>query len=279
MSGRGRSWQGHAAAALLLAAGGVGAADYDFAYRLSGDQRVAPLQVFDDGASTWLQFQPGQAIPAIFESAAGGAGGRLVSYAQQGPYVVLNGTATALVLRVGDVVARAEYQGKAPRAGITASAPPVSPQWVDTPAAPGPVVAGVTAAGSAARAVAGAGLRAARGAGEPEVVATVAPVPAALVYDAAVSDGNMRRVIERWARQAGWTFSAEHWTVDVDIPLNGAASFGADFLDAVRGLLSATEMTARPLQPCFYANRVLRVVAYTQPCDRTMTPAGAQVAS
>src|SRR5690606_29792227 len=80
-------------------------AAYDFAYRLSGDRRVAPVQVFDDGRTTWLQFQPGQTLPAVFVSAQAGSlsDGQLASYTQQGPYLVLNGTADTLVLRIGGI--------------------------------------------------------------------------------------------------------------------------------------------------------------------------------
>lgn len=79
----------------------------------------------------------------------------------------------------------------------------------------------------------------------------------------------MRQALERWALSAGWTFSAEHWAVDVDIPLVGQASFQTDFKSAVRELLAATELGDRPLQPCFYSNRVVRVVPYAQACDRS----------
>jgi len=82
------------------------------------------------------------------------------------------------------------------------------------------------------------------------------------------ADVTMRQALERWASSSGWTFSAEHWAVDVDIPLVGEARFTMDFKSAVRELLAATEMGDRPLQPCFYSNRVVRVVPYAQPCDR-----------
>jgi hypothetical protein len=84
----------------------------------------------------------------------------------------------------------------------------------------------------------------------------------------------MRRVLLRWAAGAGWTFGPEHWAVDVDIPLAGGADFGADFKGAVRGLMAATELGERPLQPCFYANRVLRVVPAAQACDRSAARPG-----
>ena len=87
-------------------------------------------------------------------------------------------------------------------------------------------------------------------------------------YTVSPADHTIRQALERWARTARWTFSAEHWAVDVDIPLVGEASFETDFKSAVRELLTATEMGDRPLQPCFYSNRVLRVVPYAQACDR-----------
>ncbi|GAA5233813.1 TcpQ domain-containing protein [Verticiella sediminum] len=281
---------------LLGACVGSGAAQaYDFAYQLSGDRRVAPVQVFDDGASTWLQFTPGQALPAIFDLGREGQAGSLLSYVQQGPYVVLNGTTGGFLLRIGDVTARAEYRGGQPRKGIVADQPSPSTQWVDTPPAPLPARGRAGSAGediqaagfrvsSAERAVSVATVNVGAPGGPaapaaetppagPQAMTDSSPAPV-LEFDAALSEGNMRRVLERWSRQAGWMFGPEHWTVDVDIPLVGAASFGADFRNAVRGLLSATELTERPLQPCFYANRVVRVVAYTQPCDVTLAPGG-----
>lgn len=301
MSGRMAGWRGLGCWLVGACVASGAAQAYDFAYQLSGDRRVAPVQVFDDGASTWLQFTPGQALPAIFDLGRDGQAGNLLSYVQQGPYVVLNGTAGGFLLRIGDVTARAEYRGGQPRKGIVADQPSLSTQWLDTPSAQ-PLARG-RSGGVAEGAQAGFGISsAARSASIATVDAGAPPAPAAvpgrppagspaapqvpdtppaatLEFDAALSDGNMRRVLERWSRQAGWMFGPEHWTVDVDIPLVGVASFGADFRNAVRGLLAATELTERPLQPCFYANRVVRVVAYTQPCDVTLTPGGMAQAS
>jgi len=36
----------------------------------------------------------------------------------------------------------------------------------------------------------------------------------------------------------------------------------------VRGLLSSTDLTDFPVQPCFYSNNVLRVVTRAEVCDR-----------
>src|SRR5690606_12987715 len=112
---RGRVWL---VAMLVCALPAVAlAAAYDFAYRLSGDKRVAPVQVFDDGNTTWLQFQPGQTLPAIFVMQDGSPEETLTAYERQGPYLVLAGTARTLVLRIGDISARADYVGKNARAG------------------------------------------------------------------------------------------------------------------------------------------------------------------
>lgn len=101
---------------------------------------------------------------------------------------------------------------------------------------------------------------------------SVSKVAAAAEFHVSPEDGNIRKALGRWARDAGWLFDAEHWAVDVDIPLAGSAAFGDAFRPAVRGLLAATELGERPLQPCFYANRVLRVVPLAQRCDRTLGP-------
>lgn len=293
--------------------------EYDFAYRLSGDRRVAPIQVFDDGASTWLQYQPGQTLPAVFaEDATVDGGLKLAPYTRQGPYLVLDGAVRAIVMRIGNASARADYIGNAPRPGLRHTQPVAPQQWgngaVDASAVGLAGLTGVVDArvarheaatapyqpsvggssefvptnnknalsknvGITNRATAEPTLRRASAGSKPQAASAVFPVATSVVpqapaleFDAALSDGNMRRVLQRWARQAGWRFDAEHWTVKVDIPLTGAASFGADFRNAVRGLLAATELADHPLQPCFYSNHVLRVIPVSQACDRTVSP-------
>lgn len=91
-------------------------------------------------------------------------------------------------------------------------------------------------------------------------------------FDVKDSDQNIREVISRWAVSARWTHKPEHWAIDRDLPVSGvddAESFGPDFKIAVRRLLTSTELTDRPSQPCFYTNRVVRVIPAAELCDKT----------
>ncbi|QII86319.1 TrbG/VirB9 family P-type conjugative transfer protein [Bordetella hinzii] len=204
---------------------------FDFNWQLSGDPEVAPLQVFAGGQEIWLQFAPGQELPAIFGQAP--AGEQPLAYQRRDPYVVLPGQWRALVLRGGRQVAYARRAGE------------------PAPLAPDPEVLRLP---------------------PPDPPAAVTPAPpsaAAPAFFAGPPDTTLRAVLARWAAQAGWTFSAEHWALNADIPLQGQARFEGEFKTAVRELLRATELADRPLQPCFYANQVLRVVPLAQSCDRS----------
>jgi len=88
-------------------------------------------------------------------------------------------------------------------------------------------------------------------------------------FAATPADGNLRRLLRRWAEDAGWTFGDEHWTLGADIPLVASLSMGTDFKQAVRTALDATEFTSVPGRPCFYSNNVLRVVPRQEQCNRT----------
>lgn len=135
---------------------------------------------------------------------------------------------------------------KAPKADATTVA-----ALTPTPAATTAVVSPVNAATSAV----------------PAPVA--APVPSNGQRDWSVSpgDGNYRLLIEKWARDAGWTTAP--WEPDQDVQIEGADAFTADFKTAVRRVLSATEMTDYSLKPCFYSNNLVRVVKLTTKCDPT----------
>jgi len=262
---------------------------YDFAWHLSGDRAVAPLQIFDNGHTTWLQFPSEQTPPALFGVRDGTQ--QLLPYRRLGPYVQVEGVWQELVLRGGALTARAQYQGSNQQgrsARTTGGAPGAILPSASTPGAvPGLSVVqsartGQTEAASVSAFVPLPSAPAASSSPVASVATPVAPAPVAtsaervsVGFKATPADGNMRRALARWARTARWTFDAEHWTLDVDIPLAGSADFPDDFKQAVRQLLAATELSERPLQPCFYSNRVLRVVPLAQACDRSARHVGA----
>lgn len=223
----------------------------DFSWKLSGDRTVAPLQVFSDATHIWLQWQPNQTLPAIFGVAAQGE--QLASYERQGPYTKLDAQWTALVFRGAHRQARARRLNASAVVQTTSSEPlPVAPV-ASSPAISVAVMEPVTHV-------------------TPE---SPTPTPSSkkptvqAFYAITHSDKNLRQALARWSGLSGWRFQVEHWAVDVDIPLTATANFSDDFMGSVRALVEATELSDRPLQPCFYTNQVLRVVPITEACDRT----------
>ncbi|HUH86633.1 MAG TPA: TcpQ domain-containing protein [Pusillimonas sp.] len=268
--------------------GPVSGVSYSFSWRLSGNRAAGPQQVFDDGRSTWLQFDARHPIPAIFARTA--QGDQLLSYRRHGEYVVLDGVWPVLVLRAAGLqsrVERIEGAGPAPRRREMSG---VDVESVDAETAAsgsadvgiadvGTVDVGTVDVGAARLETAGVGATSVPTAGA-ESTHTTLSVPEAwpvaqvswpsFTYRVSPQDGNIRLALSRWAATSGWTFEPEHWAVDVDIPIAGTAAFELEFDQAVQQLLASTELSDRPLQPCFYANKVLRVVPYAQSCDRSM---------
>ena len=203
----------------------------DFGWRLSGDRSVASLQIFSDAARTWLQWSPKQTLPALI--GLDEQGERVLSYRQQGPYTVVEGRWSQLQFRAGT------RQASARRLAATST----DSSATTTPSAPASVI---------------------------QQPAQTQPVTSTSVYTVTPQDQHLRQALGRWASIGGWRFQPDHWVVDVDIPLTAGAEFTDDFIDSVRALVSATELSDRPLQPCFYSNRVLRVVPVSEHCDRTV---------
>lgn len=252
----------------------VSGSQYSFAWRLSGDRAVAPLQVFDNGKRTWMQFAPGQPVPAIFRQ--DGTGDRPLPYTREGPYLVLAGVWPRLVMRGGQLRSKAEkldVAGPVEAPVIDKLDSPVTVAPVDdTPnasVAPEPVAANIPGRADTpdARDVAASAQMLTAASFE---LSTESPHR----FEVSPKDATLRAALARWARTAGWTFDVEHWAVDADIPIVGSARFDMGFKPAVQQLVAATELGDRPLQPCFYSNQVLRVVPYAQSCDRTAGPGG-----
>lgn len=275
-----------------------GQGPFNFEWALSGDRSIAPLQVFDNGLQTWLQFAAGTPVPAIFartgivsEGVSAAIQDRLLTSVQQNAYVVLNEVPEQLVFRGGHL--QAVGRRARPVAANVDSVNPVFAAAVVTPI--DDVSAGhetslvpVTGSDQVGR-VADAGptgvnpqaffesdLNVAVGtAGTADVLAGTPASSGESQTEALTArfsvdrtDGNLRLALMRWAGASGWDFGPEHWGVDVDIPIIGAATFELPFIEAVQALVSSTELAGHPLQPCFYSNRVLRVVPYAQPCNR-----------
>lgn len=102
----------------------------------------------------------------------------------------------------------------------------------------------------------------------PAAVSAAAPAGYAVLK----TDQTVRETLTRWSATAGWTHLPEHWAMAEDYSVAGTAGpevFGTDFKAAVRVLISSTDLTARPAQPCFYANSVVRVIPRAGICDPT----------
>lgn len=267
------SWSGQGPSGSEWQAATPGAQGFRFDWQLSGDPAVAPMQVFDDGRETWLQFAPGQALPAIF--GVGSDGERALPYVRRDPYVVVAGAWKGLSFRGGRLTAKAlRSQPAAPGLADGAGPEPRLPETAGASHRAPPDPPAESPVQLPADAMAAGGSQAPKAPMAATLPDSSAAAPMAL-YRAAPPDATLRAVLARWADMAGWTFQPQHWAVDVDIPLSASAEFSGDFKAAVRGLLGATELADRPLQPCFYGNRVLRVVPIAQSCSRSATGAAA----
>ncbi|ABE47308.1 TcpQ domain-containing protein [Polaromonas sp. JS666] len=86
-----------------MSASGPTAMDrFNFDYAVQGDSRAKPLQVFDDGQRTYLQYRASDDIPAFISTRTA----QLLIPRQEGPYTVLNGTPGDFVAQLGASSAR-----------------------------------------------------------------------------------------------------------------------------------------------------------------------------
>jgi len=77
---------------------------YNFNYSLSGSDRIAPIKVFDDGRSIYLQFPNNNAfVPNIYKFNEVGIE-QQVTYSRKGEYIVVKGLASKLALRINEDV-------------------------------------------------------------------------------------------------------------------------------------------------------------------------------
>ncbi len=259
------------------------AQQFDFRYRVSD----ARINVFDDGRQTRLQLPEGTPLPVILATHADGQ--RILSPQRDGLYLVLDGVHAQLMLVwANGREVQAQYQGDmAPeRLGRPGSYGPIGPAAAMAPQpSPVPAQSASTADIRSAARVAGQVQAPSLEARPPVAVPQQAPSPAQVppgtspegVQAAAPAPTtftvrqreSVRETLMRWAQDAGWTFLPEHYTPDFDVQILGdlPAPY-VDFRAGVRALLDSTAITGRALQPCFYSNKVLRVVLRTQRCNQ-----------
>lgn len=96
---------------------------YDFDYALAGDMAARPVQVFDDGRSTYMQFSPGSAIPAIFSTQSGAP--QLLVPTVEGPYARVAQVQGPFVLQIGRARAQVSYAGLPVRPEASPAAAPL----------------------------------------------------------------------------------------------------------------------------------------------------------
>lgn len=106
-------------AGLMPRAASAAASEFDFAYRISGDQGLRPVQVFADGSRTYFQLAPGTSVPLILE----GPQQVRVQAQAEGVLQVVQGRAEAYTLMFGGRQARVEHLGT----GVSADGGPTAP--------------------------------------------------------------------------------------------------------------------------------------------------------
>jgi len=237
----------------------------DFGWKLSGDRAVAPLQVFSDTSRTWLQWLPGQILPIILGATEQGE--QVLTYLRQGPYTIIDGHWPALLFRSARQQARAR-RIEAPFASSSTTQQSVSQYQLGLQS---PLSSQQhSSAHLQSNSHAASSSQQQSGLQQPSSSHQQSTQSSRPFFTVSHTDLHLRQALIRWAGLSGWRFEPEHWAVDVDIPLSASAKFSDDFVSSVQALLASTELSDRPLQPCFYSNQVLRIVPVAEPCDRTM---------
>ena len=77
------------------------------------------------------------------------------------------------------------------------------------------------------------------------------------LWTATVRDKNIRTVLVRWGKQAGFRVV---WDVKKDISIEADATFSGTFEDAARALLESISESDFPVEAKLYDNNVIRVV-------------------
>jgi type IV secretion system protein VirB9 len=95
----------------------VDTAQLNFAWSSSGDRKLLPARIYDDGSATYLTWPAGTPVPAILIKDKQGTEGP-VNYAVRGDVIVVENVPREIVLRLGKQTATIDNNGpeRAPRA-------------------------------------------------------------------------------------------------------------------------------------------------------------------
>jgi type IV secretion system protein VirB9 len=116
-----------------------GTANLNFGWKTSGDSRLMPQRIYDDGISTFLQWSQNQPIPVILMRNDKGEEGP-VNFAVRGTMIVITDVPSTLILRNGrarailrndgrGTASKAAVQGDLPRSSVVraiAASPPAA---------------------------------------------------------------------------------------------------------------------------------------------------------
>ncbi|BBO59925.1 TcpQ domain-containing protein [Mycoavidus sp. B2-EB] len=211
---------------------------YHFDWHISGAPEVAPLQVFDNGQKLYLQFRKGFPTPVILADKPDGQ--ILLHWRVESPYIVLNQLESRLHFRLGRQHAQAWRKNSKlhmATAWPAKTVKTVAPQALFLPTNAAKIPAKT----------------------QPE-----SQKPAPTLWQVKRSDENLRQLLTRWAQIESWHLV---WDVNHDIPIQAEDQSHSNFKEAVRRVLGSTALTEYQIKPCFYANRVVRVVRKTTVCN------------
>lgn len=109
---------------------GIDPAEWNWQYTFAGDSTQAPVNVFDDGAHTYFQFDPRTRVPAIFlvhpdETES------LVNVVRRGRFLVVHDLARQFTLRNGPVETCVFNEGFSLEPERTLNSPPEDPAYED----------------------------------------------------------------------------------------------------------------------------------------------------
>ena len=273
----------------LLPGADAGVSELDFQYRLTGDASLKPLRVYNNSITTTIEYppMPNAKPPTLNIDGVGEYLNSSIKYAKDPDRIVVDGLFDSAELiyaspRKGRVtIERLVKTGTSSKGLILQPMKPViqPPQQVakalSNPTVASPVIKSKPASAVVAPSVPAPPAVVAEGYTNSSVkrTETVAPIsrplpPPVPTWSVSPKDRTIRETLKGWSVAAGWTFEPEYWTLAVDIPVTASATFSGDFKAAVRQLIATTELSDTPAQPCFYLNRVVRVVPINQVCNQ-----------